>query len=402
MGKSFEFNPASTNKIEKSTNVENNPEQDTERIEPFELEFYITDHSADNADTGSPEKLRSLYEDIKKDGVTSVRYDWRWKNIESKPGRYDESHLERYKQAKDIMAEVGMSEPTIILSDIPDWAKELYKNDKEKFFDAFKNYTGQVKERLASSEGKKISRIQILNELNNKVFTPVAAEDLPRFCQITREVFQDYNPDIKLMGTLLASNLNAKLGLGTEIGKYLEEFEKVKDNFDVIAVDYYPGLWHLPINEAGLMPKKEWFRQMGPLKEVFERIANWDVKYELGEVGFPTNQTFGNEKKQRYFYDTFFRAFKHMLLDLRKKGVKLPSSVGLYEAVDEAPKNLSGKIGRKTINPEHDFGMRTSEGERKMILQGSPHSSPENQPTGKSQLKNIIRYLRSPMSKKEE
>ena len=62
-----------------------------------------------------------------------------------------------------------------------------------------------------------------------------------------------------------------------------------------------------------------------------------------------------------------------MMVELRSEGIDLPNKVGFYEAVDEEPKTLGQKIGRKTINPEHDFGMRKADGERKMILQGSPH-----------------------------
>ena len=54
--------------------IEKPEEQQKEKQESqkFDLEFYITDHSADNADTGNPEKLRELYGDVKKDGVESV------------------------------------------------------------------------------------------------------------------------------------------------------------------------------------------------------------------------------------------------------------------------------------------------------------------------------------------
>ena len=52
----------------------------------FDLKFYVTDHSADHADTGNPKRLRELYADIKRDGVESVRYDWRWSEVEFQAG----------------------------------------------------------------------------------------------------------------------------------------------------------------------------------------------------------------------------------------------------------------------------------------------------------------------------
>lgn len=374
----------------------------------FNLDFYVTDHSADSEETGSPEKLRELYTDIKKDGVESVRYDWRWKNIERKPGEYSKEHLERYGQAKQIMEEVGMKEPTIILSDLPDWAKELYRNDKEKFFDAYKSYVEQVRDVLQKSGGKKVSTVQILNELNNKQFTPVEVEDLPRMCTITREALHDYNPDIKLLGTLLASNTTRMVGI--PIQRYLPEFKKVKDSFDRIAVDYYPGTWHLEPKVAEVLRMKSLmhlpssiYKSMVKntefLGEVFREIATWGKEYEIGETG---KQTFGeNEKSQRYFYDAFFRAFKHMMVRMRRDGLPLPSRVGFYEAVDEGEgddqvaKSLTEKI---MAIPERHWGMRDDEGRRKMILQGSPHADAEARQQQPSQLRKIINYLRAPVN----
>jgi hypothetical protein len=85
-----------------------------------------------------------------------------------------------------------------------------------------------------------------------------------------------------------------------------------------------------------------------------------------------------------------------MLLELQEKDMQLPSRVGFYESVDEPPKDLKGKIMRKMGPfPEHDMGMRTAQGKRKMILQGSPNVSEGQRTQQPSQLKNIISYLRS-------
>src|SRR6266481_3110000 len=234
--------------------------QDQKEPPSFNPEFYITDHSSDYADTGNPETLRALYKDIKRDGIDSIRYDWHWKNVEPKAGEYSEEHLARYSRTKELMAEAGLKEPTIILSNPPAWAVELYKTDKEKFYDEYKKYVGEVKKRLEETEGPKVSKVQILNELNTTLYTPVKDEDLPRLCEITREVFQDYNPDIKLMGTVIASN-TVKFA-GTPIEEYLPKLKKIKDSFDIIAVDYYPGLWHLPVGNAPSLKPGELFKYM--------------------------------------------------------------------------------------------------------------------------------------------
>ena len=379
--------------------AEKSPEQDAEMFEPFDLKFYITDHSADSDNTGSPEKLRELYTDIKKDGIDSVRYDWRWKNIEKNPGTYDQESLQRYAGAKNIMEEAGLKEPTIILSDIPDWAKKLYQEgEKEEFFAVFQEYAEQVAQSLMKCDGGKVSKIQILNELNNKIFTPVSIEDLPKLCQIARAAFAEYNPDIKLTGTLLVSNLNYVSRMGMEINQYLTEFEKIKGSFDTLAVDYYPGVWDYAINRETLKSTKKLFRQMEPLKKVFQKLSEWGVDYELGEVGCPTMKFISNEKKQRYFYDTFFRAFRQMLVEMKKEGFNnMPSRVGFYSAIDEM---LTGSIEetKDTIKAGPGFGMRDIEGERKEILLGNRHVF-EGEDRGPSQLSRIIKYMNTPVKK---
>lgn len=89
-----------------------------------------------------------------------------------------------------------------------------------------------------------------------------------------------------------------------------------------------------------------------------------------------------------------------MLLELREEGTKLPFRIGFYEAVDEEPRSFMSKLGRKTINPEYDFGMRKSDLSQKEILRGNRHPKPDTL-DGDSQLKNIIRYMRAPMKKAE-
>jgi hypothetical protein len=415
-----------------------------EKKRGFDIDFYVTDHSADHEDTGSPEKLRELYGDIKKDGIESIRFDCHWDKLEPNEGEFNAALMARYIRATEIMREVGLKESTIILSNPPKWAKELYESDKEKFFQAYQEYVGRVKDGLASSGGETVTTIQVLNELNNSVYTPVAVEDLPRMCDITREVFQDYNPNLKLMASLLAANFPdrikwATLGnvsFGTHITQYLRDFKKVKDSFDVIAVDYYPGIWHLaPGNfdsmKLGDMYKalsknqpvskkmkdrykaaekdlyKAMIKNMDLLKSSFEEIAKWGKEYELGEVGMRTNPsalgTGVDEKGQRYFYDVFFREFKKMMLQLEEQGLPLPSRVGLYEAIDEPAttilQKIAGRLPAPFTSPENAMGMRTADGQRKMILRGAPKAKPEQRSQQPSQLKKIISYMRAPVDK---
>lgn len=378
-----------------------NPEPTTqkqEREKPFDFKINITDHSADLKKNINKDQLRELYTDIKKDGINSVRYDWHWRNIEPAPGSYDNDSLTHYAEAKEAMAESGLEAPTIILSNPPEWAKKLYQEDKEKFFEAFRNYADAVVASLQNAGEEKVSRVQILNELNNTIYTPVALEDIPKLCEITQESFKIYNPDIKLSCTVIAGNIQnvgKKFGMGEPIQEFLPKLKEVADSFDSIAVDYYPGTWHMPAGQLATGNFKEMFKNLELLKETFEELATWGKEYELGEVGISTNTSLRDEKTQRYFFDVFFRSFRQLMVDMRSRGLKLPNRIGLYQAINDAPieQNWKDKILRK-ISPEGDFGMRTEKGERKLILRGNRHIAELPGSQQESQLSRIINYLK--------
>lgn len=393
-----------------NVNLVKDKEKDEAKIERegrFDIDVFITDHSPDNFDTGKKENLKKLYDDVAHDGIDMVRYDWHWGKLENKPGEFDQELLGRYKDAKKAQEEAGLKEPIIILSNPPEWAIKLYKEGKkEEFYEEFRKYAEEVKNGLEQAGSKKVTTVQILNELNNKVYTQVAVQDIPELCRITREVFKEYNSDIKLSATLVAGNL-AKFA-GEDIKEFLPKFKEIKGNFDKIVIDYYPGTWHYPMGDIkkdltlSWPPTKEIFKslvkQFDLLKEVFEEVASWGKDYEMGETGMPTKFPWGGEKSQRYFYDAFFRQFKHLMLDFKERGLKLPSAIGLYEAIDEPPKSLQGKILDKfTPFPESRFGMRKGDGERKMILRGA-----RGKTEGPSQLSKIISYLRAPMKSNQD
>jgi hypothetical protein len=384
----------------------------------FDLEVYVTDHSPDNQDTGDPEKLRELYGDVARDGVDRVRFDFHWGKLENQRGQFVQELFTRYKNAKNIQEGVGLKVPIIILSNPPEWAKKLYKEGKkEEFFEAFRKYAEEVVKALASAGGERITTVQVFNELNNKMYTPVDITDMPRLCQITREVFGEYNSDLKLMATVNANNLSKFVG--TDAKEFLPELKKIKDSFDRIAIDNYPGTWHLALNKGWWQdldfsrwpPTKGVFKklvkQLDYLKDIMEEVAAWGVDYEIGEAGMPSKLPWGGEKSQRYFYDAFFRALKQLLIDFRNRGIRLPSAIGLYEAQDEPTPNMIAKfLDRFTPYPEARFGMRAGDGRRKEILQGRRHQAkagdiqPENFARWqRSQLRANIDYLRSPTTK---
>jgi len=375
-----------------------------EKLHPSNLEFFVTDHSPDNEDTGNKEALKRLYADIAKDGIQSVRFDWRWSNVQPTNEEIDQTASRRYAGAVSLMKEAGLDAPTINLSSIPEWATKLYSTDKEAFFNAYGNYLESVRFNLSNIPDIRVSRFQILNELNVGTYTPIKdADDIARMCDMTRKTFSGHNQNPKISVSILAAELP-----GVSVLPFInEQLKKIKDHVDIITVDYYPGSWLRPTKEGesglksffkrvalpGTEAYKEMFTYMTLFKTVAETFSSWNKEYEIGETGFPTKDIYwGNERRQRYFYDAFSRSLKHLMADFRRRGISLPSRIGFYEAINEAPKDIRGKILRTTPYPEFDWGMRTEKGERKLILQGNLKNPSE----GGSRLSEIIHYLNQP------
>ncbi len=371
------------------------------------LDFFVTDHSADKAETADPAALRRIYRSIKEAGVGSIRYDWSWRILEPRPGAFDSSAFGRYMRAAEMMKEAGL-QPIVILSNIPLWALRLYKREKALFFEAYENYADQVRVSLEvlSQKGLRISKVQIFNELNVKFYTPLLSEDMIRIYRITLKVLSAYNPRIELMATLFAGNLPGilenffkKIGINfriaTGIEEYLVENERMLRHFDVLAIDYYPGTWHIPLGEAR-KNKKEIFRQMRLLREAMAVIAGWGKKYEIGETGLSTNVPFlsrrRRERRQRYFYDLFFQELNYLLKDFRRLNLAGPEAMGIYELMDEPPKSIGGKILRAlTPFPEYDFGLNYTDGSPKEILRSDPRA--EDKDRQLPRLARLIKYL---------
>jgi len=410
-----------------------------EEGETRNLDFYTTTHMVDDPEHWNQEKFREHVTLLKASGIDFMAYDWSWTRVNPSAGEFDQRQIECYKQAKKIMAEAGMKSPTVIFTVAPDFVKELYeqgKNDQRKkagFYGAYREYITRVKEALVACGGEKIETFQIFNELNAKMYTFVEPEDIPEMCRITREVFHDYNPDLKLKATLAANSLAeaaSKVGQATGIMEYLDRNkEMLRENFDKIAVDYYPGIWHWPLKEAGLgvtdflfnrNKTKDIFKQTGLLEKIFSELSDWEgTEYEIGEYGLPTNEPWSDEDKQRYAFDVFARALRKVIDKLWQEGKALPKSFGIYESSNRLPRNEGEiKMKKRSLNlwPEHDFGLTGADNEPKEILRGRRPSSKrmlkkllpglgaleEKQASGEPQLLRIKKYLNRPFVKADK
>ena len=414
--------------FENSNPVESSKENIIEKDDITKTEFFITDHSLRHPETVSPERIREMYRELKNEGIKSVRFDWDWDKVFPESGKVNDELQNKYIETIKIMKEEGMEPPTLVLSTPPEWANKLIKEKNfEEYFQSYKKYTDSVAEIIKKS-GLEVNQAQLFNEINHPAIFNFFGdfENFPKISQIARNSFNEKDLDVKLSTSIIVGNISEKLSgplNKPDLDKFLDEFEKVKDCVDVISIDYYPGMWHFPIQgvkekgdafpiKKSFNPIKELgnklnrtFKNIDLLKSTCERLSKMGKDYEFGEAGFPTNEPYSNGRRQRLHYDMYFRALRQMFVDFDSRGIKLPKRIGIYEAQDEdnshglgLDKNSIHKwINSRKIFPESHFGLYNKEEEKKEILQGNLKGEPKE--SEDSQLKKLIQYVTKPIEK---
>ncbi len=389
---------------------------------PFsQIDFGITSHHLDSLETAVPEFQRQIYQQAKEKGISRLRVDFRWALIQREEGTLKLEQWGRYLDSLDLMEETGLEPPVIILSTPPEWASELYNKDKEGFFEAFWRYASFLKNAL-EYRGKKVDTIQIMNELNHPFYNKIKPEDIATLCEITRDVFAPYNPDLDLLVTVFVANLNkretaiqiaeflaeATPGVGLveaaidhyvdilpeDPEKYLDQILPLLDKDVQIGLDYYPGFWHFPIIDSKFDIKRM-IENMDLLRKVAGKVAKTGRKYKITEIGYPSKGIFPNidfwegvtwnQEKQRYALANSLAALKRdVLYDLYQKGLPLPEDLMIYLLLDE-PHPL-GKIVELTPFAINTMGMIEKDGKPKEAFEDLPGPS----------TKEIVSYLKSP------
>jgi hypothetical protein len=427
-----------------------------EKEKSLGIDFFVSDHNT-GIQNIPVEQERKLYADMKDHGLSTVRFDIGWKEVLPLAGERDEKYFERYTDILKTIEAVGMKPPTLVISNPPDWAVKLYETDKEKYFEAYEEYLVSVAE-LIEGSGAKIYSAQLFNEINNAtLYKFIDAVDLPRCAQIARRTLSAVQPDIKIATSLIAGNLSdnwpEKMPVikrkedRPPVEEYLDQYgPMLKENFDLVQIDYYPGVWHLPVgaeeSTAGnLLGRKEartnpsdsftprslnaTLNNFALFKRVAEKLSSLGIPYEIGESGFPTNAPYSTEDRQRFAYDTYFRALRQILVDFTSRGISLPERVGVFGMQDAENPGYGGVIdkilkipgvqraARLIPNPENDWGLRKKSGEVKSILQEKRKRLPTKAESagkrtldrgdqeGISQLKKIIEYVNRPIDKED-
>ena len=192
-----------------------------------------------------------LCREFKEVGADKQRVDWRWDNVEPDQGNADYSYLARSRKLSEIASREGIG-TTIVLTHTPKWALELVKKDHSAFIGAYEDYVDNVFSALAPGDKPPVipANIQIFNELNSPLYTP--DELLPLIPDCVRVLkaksLHYFHKEIPLIATLNVTEIPLKSlpKILHRPKEFIAEHQPLLGQFDEIALDYYPGIWHLP------------------------------------------------------------------------------------------------------------------------------------------------------------
>ncbi len=195
---------------------------------PAERSLFITHHVPDMENI-TVTQFEKIAPEIRKLGFTKHRFDIRWNTASPKAGEVNDTYLGKAA----LLAKSGMAhglEPIVILSTPPRWA--YYGKSSEAIRRAYTDHAKNVK-RHFDRLGVPIKTIQILNELNNPVYTPKKLlREMPQLVSATREVFGE-STDVTATVVLSKPWANAE--------KFLTKHTAELSGLSSIGLDFYPG-----------------------------------------------------------------------------------------------------------------------------------------------------------------
>lgn len=205
-----------------------------------ERALYISHHLPD-METISIGKFESIAHNLKELGFSKHRFDVRWKTAAPKLGEINDSYLGRAALLAQAAQRKGL-DPIVILSTPPKWAH--VGKSPEAIREAYVDYATNVK-RHFDRLGVPIKAVQILNELNNPMYTPKKLlKEMPSLISATKEVFGN-TTDITSTVVLSKPWTNAE--------KFLTKHQRELLTLTGIGLDFYPGSYQY--NKNVVTPK---------------------------------------------------------------------------------------------------------------------------------------------------
>ncbi len=205
-----------------------------------ERSVFITHHTPD-METISVEQFSTISGELKKMGFSEHRFDIRWKAFAPTKDTQNTARITRAAHLAKAAYAQGL-EPLVILSTPPAWA---YKGkSSEHIQSAFTQYAKSVKAEF-DAVGVPVKTVQILNELNNPVYTPKKLiKELPQFAQSIKGIFGNETDVTATMS--IAKPL-------TNIERFMEKHTTQLNSLTSIGLDFYPGAYQF--NKNMLKPK---------------------------------------------------------------------------------------------------------------------------------------------------
>lgn len=170
-------------------------------------------------------------------GCRALRTDLSWKDLEPARGIHDAGHIAFYRAYFAAACSSGLA-PFPVLSQAPQWAKELYSSNSSAFFAEAENYATQVMQ-LVSPCGTLPLRVQLWNELNHVPSRWVRRDACALLSALGRGV-RHVSTTAQLWVNAMADDPLWKRDVDGWIqdgcaGAYI----------DGVGIDHYPGTWTL-------------------------------------------------------------------------------------------------------------------------------------------------------------
>jgi hypothetical protein len=178
-------------------------------------------------------------------GAGLVRTDAWWYAIEPARGQIDQAALDYYRWYVEEAGRHGL-DVLVVLSNPPDWARQLYQSgDRGAFCAEFGEYAAAVGETV----GDLVADVQLWNEPNHIVDVPDGDADVCLFLEgrrgleLGRQRAGAGDGPLRTYINLLVDGHDAPIGPSwqTDVDFYMER--GAGSAIDVIGIDHYPGTW---------------------------------------------------------------------------------------------------------------------------------------------------------------
>lgn len=340
-----------------------------------ERSIFITHHAPD-MESIKITQFEHIAKELKDMGFSKHRFDIRWKSVMPTSKRIEESYLGKSALLAQAAHKQGL-EPIVILSTPPEWAYKRKSPDQIR--QAFRVYAKSVKRHFDRLHIP-ITSIQILNELNNPVYTPKKL--LTSFPDLIHETKDIFGQETDISATVVLSKP------WTNAARFLEKHHDQLKDVTSIGLDFYPGSYqynkHIlsPKNSAtiarqsleaiaskGKNPVRRDFLAL--LKEQLTDISEFsrvltqtkslfpNAHIDIGEFGFPTldpiqKRNPDHEKLQSYAVEKIATAITPVINEHKVR------NIGFYELFDDKELGIL------------NWGIINDKGEAKQILNRLP------------------------------